>query len=301
MRPPYLKSGQTAGIVSPSRTVDSSLLMKGVEVIESWGLKVKLGKHSLLGKQTYLAAPDADRLKDVQQMLDDPTINLIFSSRGGYGTTRIVDQLDFRKFLVNPKWIVGFSDITALHLKLARLGVESIHGCMPAQFSKEEYKSSVGYFQELLFGTNNQIPLEANHSSYNRNGLASGRVIGGNLSLLTDAIGTSSEPDTKGALLVLEEIDEYLYKVDRMLVQLKRSGKLKDLAGLVVGHMTDMKDTELPFGASIEELILDKVKEYEYPVAFQFPIGHQAPNMPWRHNAQATLDVTSDKSSLLFL
>lgn len=299
MRISPLSVSNTVGIVAPARKVDEKELLKGCEIIESWGLKIQFGKHCFDRGNKYLAASDADRLEDLQLMLNSAKIDTIFCARGGYGTTRILDHLNWDSFIRNPKWIVGFSDITALHLKLHQLGIESIHACMPIQFFKSEYEESVRSLKKILF-TEDQTSISAKLNSYNRHGKAIGAVIGGNLSLVVDSLGTSTEPNTKSKILVLEEIDERLYKVDRMFMQLKRAGKLSDLAGLVIGHMTDMSDTELPFNQSIEELIMDKTSAYSYPVAFNFPIGHEAPNLAWRHAAQAELSVSENKSELIF-
>lgn len=297
MRIPPLYKGQTIGIVAPARKVDHEKLRKGIRIIESWGLKVEPGKYCFEKDDSYLAAADADRLSDFQHMLDSPSIDAVFCARGGYGTSRILDQLDFSAFIKHPKWILGFSDITAMHLKLHQLGVPSIHGCMPTQFSNQDYALSIERLKQLLF-SDQPIEVSADANHYNRSGEASGIIIGGNLSLVVDALGTSTEPDTTDKILVLEEIDEQLYKIDRMFTQLKRAGKLTQLAGLIIGHMTDLKDTELPFGQTIEELILDKVSEFKYPVGFDFPIGHEAPNLPWRHSSSSRLVVTSEHSQL---
>ena len=296
--PPH-KIGQTIGIVAPARKVNKDLLLAGCEVIKSWGLNVEFAKHCFETDSNYLAATDAKRLADFKSMLDNPSIDAIFSARGGYGTTRILDQLNFNNFLKKPKWIVGFSDITALHLKLHQLGINSIHGSMPIQFSKPEHLESVKSLKNILF-ENEPIRIQSNLNSHNRNGKANGILIGGNLSLVLDSLGTSTEPDTDGKILVIEEIDERLYKIDRMLTQLKRAGKLSHLAGLIIGYMTEIGDTELPFGQTLEELIMDKVAEYNYPVAFDFPIGHEAPNMAWLHGAPAGISVDTKGADLHF-
>ncbi|MCB0486911.1 MAG: LD-carboxypeptidase [Cyclobacteriaceae bacterium] len=296
MQPPFVKPGMTAGVVVPSRKVDDKLFKAGCEVIASWGLKIKLGKYCFSETSEYLAAPDENRTEDLQSMLNDPKVDIIFCGRGGYGMTRILDRLDFTQFLKKPKHIVGFSDITALHLHLHTLGVQSIHGPMPTQYSRAEYGDSISCLRKLLFGEIQ--PLHAEYFTLNRIGEASGKIIGGNLSLLADSLGTSSEPDTEGKILVIEEVDEYLYKVDRMIVQLKRAGKFSKLAGLIIGHMTDMKDTDFKFSNSVEELIINNVREFDFPVAFQFPVGHEAPNYPWVHGADAHLLVAPDRSIL---
>ncbi|HEY5692185.1 MAG TPA: LD-carboxypeptidase [Cyclobacteriaceae bacterium] len=299
MRSPLLKPGQTVGIVVPARKADEQLLRKGCEVIESWGLRVQFGAHCFHNDNTYLAATDSERLMDFQSMIDNPEIDAIFCARGGYGTTRILDQLNFESFVAKPKWIVGFSDITALHIKLHQLGIESIHGSMPTQFSNSAYSDSVDSLKKMLFSpAQNAITVQA--AKPNRIGSVKGNVIGGNLSLIVDSLGTSTEINTSGKILVVEEVDERLYKIDRMFTQLKRAGKLTDLAGLIVGHFTDLGDTELPFGQLYEDIILDKISAQSFPVAFGFPIGHQAPNLAWRHGAVASLNVSLEGALLMF-
>ncbi len=296
--PPALKKGDTIGIVAPGRKLDASLVNAAIPYIESWGVSVRLGKNLFSSTHSYLSGTDAERLNDLQNMLNDPSVNAILCARGGYGTTRILDQLDFTSFLKSPKWVCGFSDITALHLKIHSLGLQSIHGTMPVLFSKSESVRSVENLQKTLFGE--RISLEATGHPKNKIGVAQGNMIGGNLSLIVDSLGTSTEIDTKNKILVIEEVDEYLYRVDRMMVQLKRANKLQHLAGLVAGHLTEMKDTELPFGESIEEIILQHVQDYRYPVGFSFPIGHANPNIAWVHGLSARLCVTAEKSVLDF-
>jgi muramoyltetrapeptide carboxypeptidase len=299
MRAPLLKSGQTVGIVVPARKVDEQLLRKGGEIIESWGLTVQYGAHCFNKDNNYLAATDNERLSDFQLMIDNPNIDAIFCGRGGYGTTRILDQINFESFATKPKWIVGFSDITALHLRLHQLGIESIHGSMPTQFPNVAYAESIASLKRILFSPD-QTVISAQAAPHNRFGIGKGNVIGGNLSLIIDSLGTSTEINPNGKILVVEEVDERLYKIDRMFTQLKRSGKLADLAGLIVGHFTDLNDTELPFGQSLEDIILDKVSHQSFPVAFGFPIGHHAPNLAWPHGAIASLTVSQEGSELKF-
>lgn len=283
----------------PSRKVDEQLLRKGCEVIESWGLNVQFGKHCFNKDNSYLAASDADRLNDFQSMIDNPSVDAIFCARGGYGITRILDRLNFDALKSKPKWIVGFSDITALHLMLHRHGIESIHGNMPIQFSNSAYQDSIYSLKSILFGESPTV-IEAPTHPKNRIGFGSGMVIGGNLSLLVDSLGTSSELETDGKILVVEEVDERYYKIDRMFTQLKRAGKLTNLEGLIVGHFTDLSDTELPFGQTIEQIVMDKVADQTFPVAFGFPIGHQAPNLAWKHGAKSMLNVSQENSALEF-
>lgn len=297
IRPAALQKNDIVGIVATGRKLDADTLQASIRIIESWGYQVKTGRNILSNAHHYLAGSDAERLEDLQSMLDDPSINAIIFARGGYGTTRILDQLNFETFLKKPKWVCGFSDITSLHLRLQALGVQSIHGTMPVLFSKPESALSVESLNQILVGK--AMPLEAGSNPKNIPGKATGSIVGGNLSLIVDSLGTSSEIDATNKILVIEEIEEYLYRVDRQLVQLKRAKKLQSLAGLVVGHMTDIKDPEY-FGESIQEIILNHVKEFKYPVGFGFPIGHENPNLSWIEGSNAILQVTPQKSSVAF-
>lgn len=298
IQPPFLKKGDTIGVPAPGRKLSRETLEIAVQQIEAWGFQVRVGKNVFSSEHSYLSGTDAERVADLQEMLDDDSINAIVCARGGYGTTRILDQLDFSAFLKKPKWICGFSDITALHLKLQSLNIQSIHSAMPVLFKESESSNSIESLRKVLSGES--TTLEASTHSLNLTGKASGQVVGGNLSLLVDSLGTNSALDTENKILVIEEIDEYIYKIDRMFVQLKRAGKLKNLSGLVVGHLTDIKDSEISFGESVQQVILNQVKEYNYPVAFGFPVGHENPNFAWIEGASANLTVTKEKSILLF-
>jgi len=298
IQPALLKKNDTIGIIAPGRKLDTVTVQTSIRIIESWGFNVRTGKNIYSAAHSYLAGSDAERLDDLQNMLDDTSIGAIICARGGYGTTRILDQLDFHGFLKNPKWICGFSDITALHLKLQTLGVQSIHGTMPVLFSNPESALSVETLCSVLSGKS--VTLEAASNSKNKLGKVEGELVGGNLSLIVDSLGTSTEIDTKGKILVIEEVDEYLYRIDRMLVQLKRAKKIQQLAGIAVGHMTDIKDTELSFGESVEAIILNHVQEFNYPVGFGFPVGHENPNIAWVEGSIGTLIVSKEKSTISF-
>lgn len=287
--PPFLKPGDTIGIIAPGRKVSTSDIKVAVQVFETWGLRVVLGKNIFSDAHSYMSGSDEERLSDLQSMLDDDAVRAVVCARGGYGTTRIIDDVDFFFLVTKPKWIVGFSDITALHLRFFNEGVESVHGIMPVLFSRGDAGASIESLRNVLFGGRQEIIIPANES--NRHGRADGQILGGNLSLIVDSLGTKDDTDMTGKILVLEEVDEYKYKVDRMMTQLNRAGKLDDLAGLVVGHMTDIRDTELNFGESVEQIILDKVKNYNFPVAFGFPSGHEHPNIAWRHGSSMRLNV----------
>jgi muramoyltetrapeptide carboxypeptidase len=295
-RPPSLRKGDRVGIVAPGRKVKPSDIENAVMILSAWGLEVKLATHLFSGMHSYLAGTDEQRLADLQGMLDDPSIKAIICARGGYGTTRILDRLDFQSFEKSPKWIAGFSDITALHLKLAVLGYESIHSTMPILFPKPDSRESVESLNRALFGTPGTLIASP---GINRPGKATALVVGGNLSLIADALGTASEPDTDGKILIIEEIDEYRYRIDRMFTQLKRAGKLENLAGLVVGHFTDIKDTEVSFGETVEEIILHQVRDYSFPVGFGFPLGHENPNLAWIHGSTMQLSVSPEGAMLV--
>jgi len=295
-RPPSLEKGDTIGIVATGKKISVDEIKSAERILKSWGLSVDIGSHVFSESHQYLAGSDEERTQDFQSMLDSQEIKAIICARGGYGTTRILDNLDFTKFINHPKWIVGFSDITALHLKLMKTGFETIHGIMPVLFSKQNYADSLESLKQILFG--NHLSIHAEPRPFNRIGKSSGLVIGGNLSLLIDSLATSSEPDLNEKILIIEEVDEYFYKIDRMFMQLKRSGKLNNLAGLVIGHMTELKDTSPGFHETLEEIVLNKVNEYSYPVAFGFPIGHEFPNLAWRHGSRMGLTVSKQGSEL---
>lgn len=294
--PPFLKPGDKIGIVAPGRKISVEEVSAASAIMQAWGVNVICSPNLFSKAHGYLAGSDHERISDIQQFVNDPDIKAIICARGGYGTTRILDDIDLSPLLKNPKWIVGFSDITALHLQLSKLGISSIHGTMPIFFPRPDSISSVEGLWNTLKG--DKPGIIASPDKMNQYGEATGQVIGGNLSLIVDAIGTSNDPDTSGKILVLEEIDEYTYKIDRMLMHLKRSGKLDNVAGLVIGHMTDIKEPELPFGQTIKDIIGEKTSGQQYPVAFNFPVGHENPNLAWVHGSVMTLNVTVHGSQL---
>jgi muramoyltetrapeptide carboxypeptidase len=298
MTPSPLKHGDRVTIVGPARKINEADVKHASDVLSSWGLKVFLSKNLFSTSHAYLAGSDEERLSDFQSAIDDREIKAIICARGGYGTTRILDALDFSPLKNSPKWIVGFSDVTALHLKLFRHNIASIHATMPILFAREDSQPSIESLRNLLF--TGYCKIETIATDFNRKGAATGTVIGGNLSLVVDSLGTSTEPDTTHSILILEEIDEYLYKIDRLMVQLRRAGKLKNLRGLIVGHMTDIKDSDLKFGETVEQIILNATRDYSYPIAFRFPSGHENPNHAWIHGAEATLQVESNSVSLTY-
>ncbi len=291
----HLTAGDKICLVAPGRKVSELDVEESISVFKKWGLKVKPGKNIFSTRHSYLAGSDDERIADFQSALDDPEAKAIICARGGYGSSRIIDQLDFTKFKENPKWIVGFSDITCFHLVCARMGINSIHGAMPIQFSKNEAQESIESLRKILFGE--QAEMKAPQNAQNRIGNATAPLVGGNLSLLVDSLGTKNEIDTQGKVLLIEEIDEPRYKVDRMLMQLKRAGKFDRLAGLGIGQMTEIGDSGLPFEETIEEIVLSKIP-VGVPVGFDLPFGHEHPNYAWVQGKVTTFVVNESGSVL---
>lgn len=296
--PPYLKKGDTIGITCPAGYMAAEKVQTCIDALQRWGYKVNIGKTVGGSSATYFSGTDEERLTELQQMLDDERISAILCGRGGYGVGRIVEQIDFKKFRKRPKWIIGFSDITILHAHIhANYRIATLHAPMAAAFNEEEFKNE--YVQSLkntLAGKKIKYACPAN--TLNRTGNATGQLIGGNLSLLAHITGTSSDITTKGKILFIEEVGEYLYSADRMLYQLKRNGKLDRLAGLIIGGFTNMKDTERPFGKTISEIIDDLVKNYNYPVCMDFPVGHSRENYALKTGVNYHLKVTPRKAVL---
>ncbi|MFH1121577.1 MAG: LD-carboxypeptidase [Bacteroidota bacterium] len=297
--PPYLKPGHQIGIVATARKVSPEEMRPAIEAIESWGLRIRLG-NNLFEEDNQFAGSDELRTLDLQLMLDDPEIKAIICARGGYGTVRIIDRIDFSEFEKHPKWIVGYSDITVLHSHVHRhLGIETMHATMPLNFPADgSISPSAEALRKCLFGEAPGYRIPA--GSLSREGNARGMVIGGNLSILYSLCGSPSDIETEGKILFIEDLDEYLYHIDRMLMNLKRCGKLERLAGIVAGGMTQMRDNTIPYGKTAEEIITDIVKEYKYPVLFGFPAGHQAENLPLILGREATLEVSAQKGALSF-
>ena len=291
--PPYLKPGDTIGIVCPAGYMPLEKAQTCIETLSAWAFKVIPGKT--LGNQfNYFSGTDKERLHDLQRMMDDKNIDAILCGRGGYGTGRIIDKLDFSKFIKHPKWIIGFSDITILHSHLfSNYGVASLHAPMAAAFNDGEFKNQ--YIKSLynaLIGEKADYKIAGN--ILDQKGNAKGILVGGNLSLLVNVIGSSSDIKTKNKILFIEDIGEYIYNIDRMMYQLKRSGKLDDLKGLIIGRFSDMKDTAIPFGQTTEEVIKDIVKDYNYPVSFRFPVSHDKENYALKIGVKYKLNVEKD-------
>ena len=296
--PPYLKKGNTIGITCPASYLTAANADKCIETLQQWGFEVMVGKTLGSKSKNYFSASDEDRANELQAMLDDKNIKAIIFGRGGYGMGRIIDKLNFSKFKKNPKWIIGFSDITLLHCHLyGHHKISSIHGPMAIGFNKEKSNAeSIESLHKILTGK--KYIYNAKPHKNNRVGAAKGKLIGGNLALLVNSIGTQSDFETKNKLLFIEDVGEYLYAIDRMFYQLKRSGKLNKLAGLIIGGFTDMKDTERPFGKTLENIIKELVEEYDYPVCFHFPISHGKENLSVKIGVEYELKITATKTTL---
>ncbi|GAB2678428.1 LD-carboxypeptidase [Flavihumibacter cheonanensis] len=297
--PPYLQKGDTIGMVCPAGFMAPEKWQTCVQTLQDWGFKVELGATMNSASTTYFSGTDEERKLDLQRMLDDKKIKAILCGRGGYGMGRIIDQLDFKKFERRPKWIIGFSDITVLHAHLNRvIGIASIHGPMAAAFNEGgDENPYVQSLKAMLLGT--KAEYNAAPHAFNIAGTAQGRLVGGNLSLIAHLLGTRSAFKTKGKLLFLEDVGEQLYNVDRMFYQLKRAGVLDGLAGLVLGGFTDNKDTERPFGQTVEEILHHLVKDCEYPVCFGFPVSHEKENFALKVGAKYQLLVSPSEVRLI--
>jgi muramoyltetrapeptide carboxypeptidase len=296
--PRYLEPGDTIGIVCPAGYMPFEKAETCINTLQQWGYKVKTGRTLGSTSQNYFSGNDEERLKDFQEMLDDDEVNAVLCGRGGYGVTRIIDKINFKKFRKNPKWIIGFSDITVLHSHIyTNYEIATLHAPMAAAFNdggaENEYVQSL---RKVLKGKHVSYNCESHE--FNKLGEATGELVGGNLALLAHLVGSESDIKTKNRILFLEDVGEYLYNVDRMMYQLKRAGKLSKLAGLIVGRFTDNKDTERPFGQSVYEIIRDAVAEYGYPVCFNFPVSHEKENYALKIGVEYDLKIDKFEVSL---
>ncbi|WP_271423657.1 S66 peptidase family protein [Aequorivita sinensis] len=301
--PNTLQKGDTIAIVSTARKLKKEELQPALKILESWGLKAVLGK-TIGAEENQFAGNEELRAEDFQQMLDNPKIKAIWCARGGYGTVKMIDMLDFSAFQKNPKWIIGYSDVTVLHSHIHNLGIETLHAqmCLDIENKTEEARESI---RKVLFEQEYSIAFNVNtfnKTFQQKHQLSSiqSKIVGGNLSVLYSLCGSSSAINTDGKILFIEDLDEYLYHIDRMMMNLKRNGVFKNLKALIVGGMTDMHDNRIPFGKTAEEIILDAVKDYNYPVFFNFPAGHIKDNQALIFGREVKLISENDQVILNF-
>ena len=295
--PPYLKKGDTIGIVCPSGYMPAENAATCIKTLESWGYKVKTG--NTLGSQFhYFSGTDKQRLQDLQKMMDDSSVKAILCSRGGYGLSRIVDQLDFQKFKKHPKWIIGFSDVTVLHAHIFQhYQIATLHAPMAGAFNDDGYKNEyIASLKDALSGVTTSYDCDVHQ--LNKTGHAEGDLIGGNLSIIAHLVGSHSSYKTRHKILFLEDVGEYLYNIDRMMIQLERAELFKHLKGLIIGGFSEMKDTTVPFGMDVYNIINHHVKDYKIPVCFGFPVSHETENLALKIGVKHELKVAKDSVSL---
>jgi len=292
--PKKLEAGNKIGVISTARKITIQELSPAIKTIENWGLKVVLGVN-LFKEEDQFSGTVEQRTADLQSMIDDNSIKAILFARGGYGTVQIIDSIDFTNLKINSKWIVGYSDVTVLHSHLNNLGIASLHATMPINF-KNNTKESLSSLKNSLFGNLNNIECKAH--PLNKFGKIEGHIVGGNLSIIYSLLGSHSDIDTTGKILFIEDLDEYLYHVDRMMMNLKRNGMLGKLKGLIVGGMSDMNDNSIPFGKTAEQIILEYTKNYDFPICFGFPAGHLSDNRVVRLGINSVLEISKNGVSL---
>lgn len=292
--PTYLKRGDTIAICCPAGYMAAEKVNNCVTTLQNEGYNVLVGQTVGGNSQNYFSGTDEERLAELKQFLDNRKVKAVMCARGGYGVSRIIDKISFKKFLKHPKWIIGFSDVTVIHNFLfSNFKIAGLHASMAAAFNNNGAAGqNVQTMLAALKGEKSDYHLRPNHA--NKNGEATGKLVGGNLTLFTNGIGTLSDVNTNNCILFLEDLDEQLYHIDRMFVHLKRSGKLKKLAGLIIGGFTDLKDTERPFGKNIYEIVLELVAEYDYPVCFHFPVSHGDDNVALKHGLKHKLIVAEE-------
>lgn len=298
MRPPYLKHGDTVAIVATAKKIQPGEIDGALELIKSWGLNVVLGPH-LYSEDHQFSGTALQRIADLQWAIDHQECKAVIFARGGYGTVHLVDAIDWSSFQKQPKWLCGFSDLTVIHSHIQSLfDIETLHSSMPIFFKNGQANLGSESLRKALFGE--QHAIEWNAHSLNRLGSAEGKTVGGNLSVLYSISDSRSDVETDGKILFLEDLTEYFYHLDRMMMQLKRSGKLENLAGLVVGQFTEMIDNPISFGKTAEEIILNAVSEYQYPVAFNAPIGHVVHNEAVYNGRLTGFSVSKTSSRIQF-
>lgn len=299
IEPPFLKPGSTIGIVATARKLTWEEVEPTIGLLADAGFKVRTGQR-MFGAENQFAGSDDDRAADMQRMLDDPDIHAILCARGGYGTVRIIDKLNFTAFQKHPKWLCGFSDITVLHAHINQnFGVATLHSSMP--LSMRELPDNHVQVTTLINTLKGDLPsYEFPSHPLNRKGDMEGEIVGGNLSVLYSILGSESDIDTDGKILFMEDLDEYLYHIDRMMMNMKRNGKLAKLKGLIIGGMSDMNDNAIPFGKSAVTIIREAVQEYDYPVCFNFPAGHIDDNRTLILGKKAAIRITDSGSQFRY-
>ncbi|MBD0833900.1 S66 peptidase family protein [Aestuariibaculum suncheonense] len=301
IQPPYLKAGDTVAIVAPSGILKNRTdeIEKAKALLASWGLHAIVGKH-VFNQADHFAGTDEERCEDFQWAMNDKTIRAIWCARGGYGAIRILDKLDFTQFNKNPKWLIGYSDITALHNLMHVKGFESIHAMMCTSLQDDEatIPETIETFRKVIFGETLSYTLAG--SNYNKEGSVTAPIVGGNLSILYSMLGSETSIDTTGKILFIEEIGEYKYHIDRMLQSLKRAGYFDRCAGVLVGDMSKVKRNTTPWGSSVEQLILDVLKDCDFPIAFNMPAGHEKDNRALILGENVEFIVKKQQSTIKF-
>lgn len=301
-QPPYLKAGDTIAIVAPSGILNNRKdeIQRAIALLKSWGLHAIVGKH-VFSKDNHFAGTDDERCEDFQNAIDNPKVKAIWCARGGYGTVRILDKLDYTKLKEQPKWLIGYSDITALHNQFHNLGLESIHALMCVSLTEDNtnLEQTIATFKAAIFGNSLSYTLTGN--KYNRIGTSTGQLVGGNLTVLHTMLGSNTSIDTSGNILFFEEIGEYEYHIDRMLQSLKRAGYFNNCKGVIVGDITKVRKNTTPWGKPVEQLILDALSEYNFPIAFNMPAGHEDDNRAMIFGRKIELRVEKDKSIIDFV
>lgn len=294
--PPYLTKGDTVGILATARKVELQAIQPAVKLLEGWGLHVVVGKTVGLDNN-QLAGQDWQRATDLQQMLDNPSIKAIWSAKGGYGTVRIVDRINFTKFKQKPKWIIGFSDATVLHSHINNMDIATLHALMCISIANAT-PEAIESFRKSLFGEKLAYTIPAHN--FNKQGTATGELVGGNLSVLYSIMGSKSEADTKGKIIFIEDLDEYLYHIDRMMMNLERNDYFKEVKGIIIGGMTKMRDNDIPWGHDALEIIKEITAEYKIPICFNFPAGHIKDNRALPMGKEVIMEVTAAGTKLTF-
>ncbi len=295
--PPYLKKGDKVAIVCTARSYSSDEAVEAISLFESWGLEIEFGS-TIDVNVNQLGGTDEQRTEDLQRMLDRKDIKAVWIARGGYGTVRIIDQIDFSGFVQNPKWVIGFSDITVLHSHIHNLGVATLHAIMPYSVPRALPEARETLFRALF---NEEYSFRIKSDPGNKSGVTEGLLIGGNLSIIYSLLGSQSSLDTAGKILYLEDLDEYLYHIDRMFYNLKRNGYFDKLNGLIIGGMTDMHDNQIPFGYDVKQIVLDITKEFGFPVCFEFPAGHIPDNRALKLGTKVCLEVNEVETTLRYI